>query len=204
MNEILRRSLLVVDVQNDFVEGGPLAVPGSHGVAAKINAFMTANAHRYTAIIASRDWHNPAGTNGGHFPDPGVAPTFVDTWPVHCVAGTPGAGYAPELDLAAVTHHLKKGQGRPAYSMFQGLTEAGESLNDLARATGCARFDIVGLATDFCVRATALDAARFGFGPRVIVDLCAGVATESTALALTQMSRAGVELTTSEHAFPNR
>jgi len=200
----LKRSLLIVDVQNDFVEDGALAVVGGRAVAAAISAFLDEHAHRYTAVIASRDWHNPGETNGGHFAT-GFAgdegPNYDTTWPEHAVAGTPGAQYAPELNQDHITHHLKKGQGAPAYSMFAAATDAGVTLVDLATTTGCGRFDIVGIATDYCVLQTALDAARFGLSARVIVDLTAGVTTASTAAALTELHYRGVDLTTSAHAF---
>jgi len=211
---VLLRNLLIVDVQEDFVEGGALAVAGGRGVAAAISAFLSEHAERYTTIIASRDWHNPGETNGGHFAARSAAsgsgfgfkgdevPNYDTTWPEHCVAGTPGAAYAPELNQDYITYRIKKGQGRPAYSMFEGTTDSGVALADLAMSTGCGRFDIVGIATDYCVLRTALDAARFGFSARVIVDLTAGVATASTAAALTEMHYRGIDLTTSKRAFP--
>ena len=190
------RVLLVVDVQNDFVEGGSLAVDGGLAVAAAITDHLRATAGRYAAVIASRDWHQPHGTNGGHFPEPGEQPDFAATWPVHCLAGGTGSAYAPGLDTGLLTHHVRKGQGRPAYSAFEGTADDGGTVADLARGLGASGVDVVGIATDHCVRATALDARRAGLDARVLVDLTAGVATRSTALALTELAGAGVELTT--------
>src|SRR5690606_23641158 len=113
----MSRALLIVDVQNDFTEGGALAVTGGDAVASAVSEFLAAHAAEYDVIVASRDWHDADGDNGGHFAD---QPDFRGTWPVHCVAGTPGAEYDPLLATDAVTHHVRKGQGMPAYSMFEG------------------------------------------------------------------------------------
>ena len=194
------RVLLVVDVQNDFCEGGSLAVDGGLAVAAAITDLLRAEPGRYAAVVASRDWHDSSGTNGGHFPEPGEQPDFSVTWPVHCLADEGGSDYAPGLDTGLLTHHVRKGQGRPAYSMFEGTTDDGRTVADLVRGLGSGAVDVVGLATDHCVRATALDARREGLDTRVLVDLTAGVATRSTALALTELTAAGVELSTSAAA----
>ncbi len=113
----MTRALFIVDVQNDFTEGGALAVAGGDAVAAGVSAYLAAHAGDYDVIVASRDWHDPDSDNGGHIAL-GGEPDFVDTWPVHCVAATPGADYDPGLDTAAITPHVTKGQGRPAYSLF--------------------------------------------------------------------------------------
>lgn len=191
-----RRALIVVDVQNDFVEGGSLAVDGGRAVAARISDHLAAHADDYAVIAASRDWHLPghaAGeTNGGHFHAPGTAPDFTDTWPVHCVQGEAGADYAPELATDAVTHHVVKGMGVPAYSAFEGVTEAGERLIDVLRAAGITEVDVTGIATDYCVRATALDAAREGLDVTLLDGLHAGVAPDSSAAAVEELADAGV------------
>lgn len=188
----MTRALFIVDVQNDFTEGGALAVTGGDAVAEGITAHLAAHAGDYAIIIASRDWHDAEGDNGGHFAS--GEPDFVDTWPAHCVAGTPGAEYDPGLDTAAVTHHVKKGQGKPAYSLFEGVTDAGETVSDLLTQHGVVDVDVVGIATDHCVRASAMDAIEHGRHVRVLTDLVAGVAAESSERALEELAHAGAEL----------
>lgn len=188
---MMSRALLIVDVQNDFTEGGALAVEGGDAVASAVSALLAARASDYDVIVASRDWHDSEGDNGGHF---AADPDFVDTWPVHCVAGTPGAEYDPLLVTDAVTHHVHKGQGRPAYSMFEGATESGETVGAILTAAGILTADVVGIATDHCVRASALDAIAHGVRVRVITDLIAGVAPEPSAAALAELAHAGAEL----------
>ena len=150
------RGLLIVDVQNDFTEGGALGVDGGTAVARGISAYLAQHRGDYGVVIASRDWHNPEGDNGGHFALDSE-PNFVDTWPVHCVAGTFGAEYHPELDITQVDVHVKKGQGEPAYSMFEGITDDGHTVQEVLEARGISSVDVVGIATDHCVRASALD-----------------------------------------------
>ncbi|EQM81637.1 isochorismatase family protein [Microbacterium maritypicum] len=193
----MSRALLIVDVQNDFTEDGALAVAGGDAVAAAVTAFLAAHTGDYAVIIASRDWHDADGDNGGHFAD---APDYVDSWPVHCVAGTTGAAYDPLLATDAVTHHVLKGQGRPAYSMFEGQTEAGETVGAILTAAGVLSADVVGLATDHCVRASALDAIAHGVRVRILTDLVAGVAAETSDAALAELVHAGAELVESADA----
>ncbi|KXC05184.1 isochorismatase family protein [Microbacterium hominis] len=189
----MTRALFIVDVQNDFTEGGALAVAGGDAVARGLTAYLSAHADDYALIVASRDWHEGHTDNGGHFASD-AAPDFVDTWPVHCVAGTSGADYDPELVTDAVTHHIKKGQGMPAYSLFEGTTDAGEKVSSLLSARGVTQVDVAGLATDHCVRASALDAIAHGLHVRVLTDLIAGVAPESSDAALAELAHAGAEL----------
>ncbi|WP_417556183.1 isochorismatase family protein [Microbacterium sp.] len=191
------RALLIVDVQNDFTEGGALAVAGGDAVASGVSAFLAEHAGDYAAIIASRDWHDADGDNGGHF---AAEPDYVDTWPVHCVAGTDGAAYDPLLVTDAVTHHVRKGQGVPAYSMFEGTTEQGETVGDVLAAHGVTDADVVGIATDHCVRASALDAVAHGVHVRILTDLVAGVGEESSQAALAELAHAGAELALSSEA----
>jgi nicotinamidase/pyrazinamidase len=193
----MSRALLIVDVQNDFTEGGALAVSGGDAVASAVTAYLQAHASDYDVIIASRDWHSADGDNGGHFAD---APDFVDSWPVHCVEGTPGADYDPLLVTDAVTHHVRKGQGVPAYSMFEGTTDAGETVGAVLTASGVIDADVVGIATDHCVRATALDAVAHGVRVRVLTDLIAGVASEPSEAALAELAHVGAELADSSNA----
>ncbi|HEX7380737.1 MAG TPA: isochorismatase family protein [Nevskiaceae bacterium] len=189
------RALLIVDVQNDFTEGGALAVAGGAAVAAGISALLHRARGRWAAVIASRDWHDPDSDNGGHFAASG-APDYATNWPVHCVAGTRGAAYHPRLDVGAIDVHVCKGQGAPAYSAFEGRAEDGLSLSDLLTARGITDLDVVGIATDYCVRASALDALRHGLRVRLYTDLVVGVAAASSRKALEELSARGAELTT--------
>lgn len=187
----MSRALLIIDVQNDFTEGGALAVAGGDAVASGVSAFLAAHATDYDLIVASRDWHDADGDNGGHF---AAEPDYVDRWPVHCVADTEGAEYDPLLQTDAVTHHVRKGQGRPAYSMFEGTADDGSTTGELLAANGVLTADVVGIATDHCVRASVLDAIAHGVRVRVLTDLIAGVAEASSEAALVEMAHAGAEL----------
>ncbi|CAN5477678.1 isochorismatase family protein [soil metagenome] len=192
----MTRALFIIDVQNDFTEGGALGVDGGAAVAAGISAYLAQHPHRYDQVFASRDWHDAEGDNGGHFArehsGQPAAPDFVTTWPVHCVAGTTGADYHPALDTSAVTVGVRKGQGRPAYSIFEGVTDDGEPLPQKLDELGIGEIDVVGIATDYCVLASALDAVASGRRVRVLDDLVAGVATASSVLALERLTAAGV------------
>ena len=192
----MTRALFIIDVQNDFTEGGSLAVDGGGAVAAGITELLHEHPDRYDYVIASRDWHDSDNDNGGHFAPDG-APDYVDTWPVHCVAGTEGAAYHPALDTARIDFHIQKGQGKPAYSIFEGTATDGRTLSQLLDDLGVTEVDVVGLATDYCVRASALDAIRSGREVRVLTDLVAGVAPASSDAALTELLAAGAALTTS-------
>jgi nicotinamidase/pyrazinamidase len=185
-------ALFIVDVQNDFTERGALGVDGGDEVAARISRFLAAHADDYEIVVASRDWHDATGDNGGHFAT--GEPDFVDTWPVHCVAGTYGAEYDEVFDTSRVTHHLKKGQGKPAYSLFEGIGDDGETAAQLLEAHGVLDIEVVGLATDYCVRASALDAIAAGRHVRVYTDLVAGVHPESSERALAEIAHAGAVL----------
>ncbi|AWB88544.1 isochorismatase family protein [Salinibacterium hongtaonis] len=189
----MTRALLIIDVQNDFTEGGALGVDGGAAVAAGITRYLAEHPQRYDAIIASRDWHDAEGDNGGHFATD-AAPDFVSTWPVHCVAGTTGAEYHPDLVTASVTAHVFKGQGAPAYSLFEGATEEGETAAQLLAEAGVTAVDVVGIATDYCVLASARDALEAGLAVSVLTDLVAGVAAESSEKALTDLAEAGATI----------
>ena len=183
-----RRALLVVDVQNDFCEGGSLAVAGGADVAGRISAYVAAHHDDYAAIVATADWHDDPGA---HFSD---APDFVDTWPAHCRARTPGASFHPDLDVADIEAVFDKGDYAAAYSGFEGAEPGGTALHGWLAARGVTAVDVAGIATDHCVRATALDAARAGFATTVLLELCAGVAPATTERALAEMAAAGVTL----------
>ena len=182
------RALVIVDVQNDFCEGGSLPVTNGGEVARDIDALLGTD-HGYGHVVATKDFHIDPG---GHFSD---APDFIDSWPRHCVAGSRGAEFHPGLDPAGVEAVFFKGAYSAAYSGFEGTAE-GVGLADWLRSHDVDAVDIAGIATDYCVRATALDAARAGFRTRVLVDLTAGVAPESTAAALAELAAHGVELVT--------
>jgi nicotinamidase/pyrazinamidase len=190
------RALIVVDVQNDFCEGGSLAVAGGADVAAAITEQIGQSAGDYRHVVATRDHHIDPGD---HFARPPAVPDYVHTWPVHCAAGTEGVGFhpnfAPAVASGAIDAVFDKGGYAGAYSGFEGLDENGVGLGDWLRQHGITDVRVVGLATDHCVRATALDAAREGFVTEVALDLTAGVAVETTAAALEEMRAAGVELT---------
>jgi nicotinamidase/pyrazinamidase len=190
----MSRALFIIDVQNDFTEGGSLGVDGGAAVAAGITAYLAQHPNSYDAVFASRDWHDADNDNGGHFAD---SPDFVTGWPVHCVAGTVGAEYHPALDTAGVTVHVRKGQGKPAYSIFEGTTDGGETVPEKLAELGVTDIDVVGIATDYCVLASANDALRAGLGVRVFTDLVAGVAVQSSTDALADLAAAGAEVTRS-------
>lgn len=182
----MNRALIIVDVQNDFCEGGSLAVSGGARVARRISEYL--NSAHYTAVVATRDYHIDPG---GHFSE---NPDYVDTWPPHCRVGTSGADFHPNLDTAPIQEIFSKGQYSAAYSGFEGATEDGTGLADWLREHAVDELDIVGIATDHCVRATALDARIEGFDTRVLLDLTAGVAPDTTTAALDRMRTAGVDL----------
>jgi nicotinamidase-related amidase len=196
------RALLVIDVQNDFTEGGALGVDGGAAVAAAVTDYLRAHPGRYAAVFASRDWHDADNDNGGHFATDSP-PDFVDSWPAHCVAGTPGAEYHPALETALVDYHVRKGQGRPAYSIFEGVVDDAGPIAAKLDELGVTDIDVAGIATDYCVRASALDAlaapAPDGTARRVrvLADLVAGVAAGSSAAALDELAAAGVAVVTS-------
>ncbi|MFB7456645.1 MULTISPECIES: isochorismatase family protein [unclassified Streptomyces] len=202
----MRRALIVVDVQNDFCEGGSLAVAGGADVAAAVTELIghggppcsseaesLGDPAGYRHVVATRDHHIAPG---GHFAD---NPDFVRSWPAHCVAGTEGVGFhpnfAPAVASGAVDAVFDKGAYSAAYSGFEGTDENGETLADWLRARQIDEVDVVGIATDHCVRATALDAVKEGFRTQVLLDLTAGVSRSTTDRALEDLRQAGVTLT---------
>jgi nicotinamidase/pyrazinamidase len=187
------RGLLIVDVQVDFCEGGALGVTGGTAVAQGITRFLAEHSGDYAVVIASRDWHDADSDNSGHFALEG-APNFVDTWPVHCVADTPGAQYHPALDTSFITHHVKKGQGIPAYSMFEGRTDDGQTVAGIVGAAGVNSVDVVGIATDHCVLASATDALGAGLDVTINTTLIAAVSDDAGRAALAQLEGAGAHL----------
>jgi nicotinamidase/pyrazinamidase len=213
------RALIIVDVQNDFCEGGSLAVAGGADVAAGVSAALAGAVHAPDAqagpaagwahVVATKDYHIDPGAHFGNPPD------YVDSWPAHCVVGTGGADFHPALDTARIEAVFTKGAHEAAYSGFQGTTASGTitasegttasngtaasegtavGLADWLRAHGVTDVDIVGIATDHCVRATALDAVREGFNTTVLLGLTAGVARETTDAALAALRDVGARL----------
>jgi nicotinamidase/pyrazinamidase len=177
-----------VDVQNDFCEGGSLAVAGGAAVARGVSRHL-AGGHDYAHVVATKDFHvNP----GGHFSD---HPDYVDSWPPHCVIGTPGADFHPSLDLAPIEAVFSKGEREAAYSGFEGASDDGTGLAEWLRKREVDSVDVVGIATDHCVRATALDARGAGLATRVLLGMTAGVAAPTTERALSEMNDAGIKLT---------
>src|SRR5207237_890205 len=157
--------------------------------AARITRHVAEAPNRYDVIVATRDHHVDPGPHFAEHPD------YRDSWPPHCVAGTDGAKLHPALDASVFDAVFDKGAHAAAYSGFEGANDEGTSLADYLRAAGVDLVDIVGIATDYCVRATALDSERFGFRTRVLLDLCAGVAPETTEAALEEMATSGIEVT---------
>jgi nicotinamidase/pyrazinamidase len=184
------RALLIVDVQNDFCEGGSLAVAGGAAVARAISDFLASPAAgRYDHIVASQDYHIDPGSHFSGEPD------FATTWPPHCVAGTAGANFHPDFDASRVEEVFRKGQHAAAYSAFEGLSESSETLLAWLSRHEVKDLDVVGIATDYCVRASAADAASAGFATAVPLALTAGVDPTTTAEALNSLRTAGVTLT---------
>ncbi|MFN8225319.1 MAG: pyrazinamidase PncA [Mycobacterium sp.] len=181
------RALIIVDVQNDFCEGGSLAVAGGAAVARAISDRL-AGEHGYDHVVATKDFHIDPGA---HFSD---HPDFASSWPRHCVATTAGAEFHPDLDTQAVEAVFRKGAHAAAYSGFEGADDTETPLASWLRTHDVDAVDVVGIATDYCVRATAADAVANGFTTRVLLDLTAGVAPESIEEALAALRAAGVEL----------
>jgi nicotinamidase/pyrazinamidase len=186
----MSKALFIVDVQNDFTEGGALAVEGGDAVAERISRFLAAHAGDYALIVASRDWHDGDNDNGGHFA--AGEPDFVDSWPAHCVVGSDGVELHERLSVEEVDAVFDKGEYTAAYSGFEGRAPDGTMLADWLRSLGITAVDVCGIATDYCVDATALDAVREGFETTVLVDLTAAVAPDSLPRLLDAWRAAGV------------
>ena len=192
----MNRALIVVDVQNDFCEGGSLPVAGGSATAESIAQYVAAGSGGARFTVATRDYHVDPG---GHFGTPPDGPDYVNSWPVHCVAGTEGADFHPAVAGLPFDAEFRKGAHEAAYSGFQGSTGDGKSLAEWLHEQDVTEVDVVGIATDHCVRATALDAVGSGFRTRVLLPLTAGVAEGTTEAALDQLRTAGVELEGAVH-----
>ena len=177
-------ALVLIDVQNDFCPGGALPVPGGDRVIPVLNAMIQRFTAAGAAVYATRDWH-PHDTT--HFQ------VYGGPWPRHCVAGTTGAELHPDLQVPADATVISKGQARDdaGYSAFEGRTADGRDLASDLRARGISRLVVGGLATDYCVRATVLDARRAGFDVTVLSDGVAGIGDDDTRRALEEMRQAG-------------
>jgi nicotinamidase/pyrazinamidase len=178
------RALIVVDVQKDFCEGGSLAVDGGAAVAHALTELLAD--HTYDHVVATMDFHVDPGSHFSHEPD------FRDSWPRHCVVGTDGVDFHPAFDPAAVEAVFTKGEYSAAYSGFEGTDDAGATLAGWLQQRGVDAVDVVGIATDYCVKATAADAVAAGFTTRVLLDLTAGVSPTTTAEAVESLRSAGV------------
>jgi nicotinamidase/pyrazinamidase len=214
----MSRALIIVDVQNDFCEGGSLAVAGGADVAAAISEYVDAHHLEFDHIVATQDWHIDPGAHFAENPD------FKDSWPPHCVAGTRGAELHPDLDTEYIQAYFQKGQFAAAYSGFEGLLApedavptgdrqpgslpAGAAADDpetYAAADDAIGLDdwlqshdvedvvVVGIATDFCVMATSLDAVQAGYSVTVIRSLTAGIADDLED-AVAEMELGGVDV----------
>jgi nicotinamidase/pyrazinamidase len=190
----MKRALIVCDVQNDFCEGGSLAVAGgaqaAHEIAEVLHHWVAKDpeAPDYDHVVATKDHHIDPGHHWSDDPD------FRDSWPVHCKVGTDGEAFHPNLDPQPFDAIFLKGEYAAAYSGFEGRTTADVGLTEWLRRHEVAEVDVCGIATDYCVRATTLDAVSDGFTVRVLQDLCAGVAEDSTRAALEEMRNAGATI----------
>jgi len=188
----MRNALLVVDVQVDFVEGGSLGVQGGMQVAAMIARRLRHFKNEYQFVVASRDYHEDAPDHISATPD------YLNTWPPHCIIGTPGAAFVPTIQNLVREKLIQvvvlKGRHEAAYSAFDGFDPRGHKLLDVLKENRVDHIDVCGIATDYCVRASALDARKNQFQVRVLVNLCAAVKEETGAQALEEMKAAGVQL----------
>lgn len=184
------KSVIIVDVQNDFCKNGSLATEKGHEVAKLITDYVATLGN--VLVVASRDWHNPDSRNGDHFSD---NPDFVNTWPAHCVAKTKGADYHPDLKTENIDVEIFKGQNKPAYSAFEGCTQNGETLKEILVKHNVTEVEVVGIALDYCVKATALDAKKEGFNVNVIKNLTAAVNEQTGEETVQMLKQKGVAVT---------
>jgi nicotinamidase/pyrazinamidase len=209
----MSRALIIVDVQNDFCEGGSLAVAGGADVAGAISEYVDAHHSEFDHIVATQDWHIDPGAHFSETPD------FKESWPPHCVAGTRGAELHPDLDTEYIQAYFQKGQFTAAYSGFEGLLAPEDAVPTGDRQPGSLPADadafapaddavglddwlqshdvedvvVVGIATDYCVMATALDAVQAGYSVTVLRSLTAGIA-EDLDDAVAEMELGGVDV----------
>ena len=218
----MSRALIIVDVQNDFCEGGALPVTGGADLAGEISEYVDAHHGQFDHVVATQDWHIDPGAHFSEDPD------LVDSWPPHCVAGTRGAELHPDLDPEYIQAYFRKGQFAAAYSGFEGLlapeddvptgdrkpgampaagtgTDTDEPLSSFAADEDAIGLDdwlqshdvedivVVGIATDYCVKATALDAVQAGYSVTVLRGLTVGI-SEDLDDAVAEMELGGVDV----------
>jgi len=186
-----RCALIIVDMQNDFCEGGALPANGGNQTGHDIANYLRVRHESYQLILTTQDWHVAPGAHFSEEPD------FRDSWPPHCRAGTTGADFHPALknlveDLSDA--QIRKGMHSAAYSAFEGEHPDGMLMREFLTSQEIRQLDIVGLCTDYCVAATALHSAQFGFRTRVLIDLTSGVSADTTETAIRKMRAAGVEI----------
>jgi nicotinamidase/pyrazinamidase len=185
------RAIIVVDPQPDFFEQGPLPIAGATATAERIRDHLAAHAQRYDIAIVTQDWHVSPGEHWSATPD------YESTWPVHCAADSPGAQIHESLTNVPWDAVIRKGAHQGAYSGFEGQSSDGTSLAELLSTQGVHQVVVVGFATDYCVKATALDARSLGLDVTVDLSLSAGVAPATTQLAIAEMREAGITLASS-------
>lgn len=184
----MTNACILVDIQNDFCPGGSLGTAKGDAVAEGVRELLTSHADDYDFVLATQDWHIDPGNHFSQEPD------FVDTWPVHCVAGSDGAQLRAPLASISIDKYFRKGHYTAAYSGFEGVTDGDVLLGDWLRENGVTTIDVCGIATDHCVRATVLDARKEGFDVRVLADLCSPVDEERGQAALREMEAAGATI----------
>ncbi|MBO0812269.1 MAG: isochorismatase family protein [Microlunatus sp.] len=184
----MAKALIVVDVQKDFCEGGSLAVAGGAATAGRISELLFGD-HGYDVVVATRDHHIDPGSHFSSDPD------FVNSWPPHCVVGTDGVEFHDQLRFREFAAIFDKGEHQAAYSGFEGRNAEGRTLEDFLSRAEVDQVDVVGIATDYCVRATALDAASEGFDTTVRLDYTAAVAPDRIQQTYDDWREAGVAVT---------
>lgn len=178
-------ALIIVDVQNDFVEGGALAVAGGKSLIPGINALAKHFQEVGGLVVTTQDWHP---TNTAHF----------SKWPVHCMAFSRGAAFADGLVVPPTFVQLKKGQSATddGYSAFEAVDAMTIALHEILKQNDVDNVYVCGIATDYCVRATVMDAVKYGYKTTLVENLCAGVAADTTDKAIAEMYGAGVQFAT--------
>ncbi|MEI6622623.1 MAG: isochorismatase family protein [Actinomycetes bacterium] len=194
MSGTTQSALIIVDIQLDFCEGGALPVAGGHAVAERIADYVRSHHDQFALVITTRDWHQGDNDNGGHFAEPGTLPNYRTTWPVHCVQDTDGARYAPAIAAISdlIDAEILNGQGEPGYSGFSGANTDERTLDQVLTDTHITEVAMAGLATDFSVRATAVDAIGRGYRSVVLLDLCEGISDAGVLAAIKELLDAGV------------
>jgi nicotinamidase/pyrazinamidase len=181
-----KRALVVVDVQNDFCEGGSLAVTGGRQVASAIAAYIEAEGWKYARVVATQDWHVDPGAHFSSEPD------FMQSWPVHCLANSLGGALHPALAKSKIDAYFHKGEHAAAYSGFEAVAVVGgEKLGDYLRRSGVEEVHVCGLATDYCVRATALEGLEQGFTVWVLGNLSAPITAAGETATVAAVRKAG-------------